>query len=70
MMAAQTSLLPVYHKTQDLTNPTDLSMDLSTWMTQEHSLQDEAFLQELLSGQGVSLDDVEVDDKRFLSCLS
>ena len=56
-MAAQTSLLPVYHNTaQDPKKVTEMNMDvdLSTWMAQEPALQDEAFLQELLSGQGVS----------------
>lgn len=60
-MATQTSLLPVYHEPGDpsKTSGSDLNMDvdLSSWMTQQPSLQDEAFLQELLSGQGVRVPD-------------
>ena len=54
-MAAQTSLLPVYHQPQDPNKASELNMDvdLSRWITQQPTLQDEAFLQELLSGQGV-----------------
>lgn len=59
-MATQTSLLPVYHEPgQDPASKSSSSsgelnhmdVDLSSWT----NLQDEAFLQELLSGQGVRI---------------
>ena len=58
-MATQTSLLPVYHEpAQDpskTSSELNMDMELSSWMTQQPNLQDEAFLQELLSGQGVRI---------------
>ena len=56
-MATQTSLLPVYHEDPSIKSSSDLNMDvdLSSWMTQQPNPQDEAFLQELLSGQGVRI---------------
>lgn len=58
-MATQTSLLPVYHEPQDPASKSsselNMDVDLSSWMTQQPNLQDEAFLQELLSGQGVGI---------------
>ena len=58
-MATQTSLLPVYHEPPQDPSKTsselNMDVDLSSWMTQQPNLQDEAFLQELLSGQGVRI---------------
>lgn len=58
-MATQTSLLPVYHepgqdpasKSSSSSELNHMDVDLSSWT----NLQDEAFLQELLSGQGVRI---------------
>jgi hypothetical protein len=57
-MATQTSLLPVYHAEpqQDRASKSSselnhMDVDMSSWA----NIQDEAFLQELLSGQGVGI---------------
>ena len=53
---ATDSILPMYHQPVSNQEKVDQETDLSTFLSQEPNLQDDAFLQELLATQGVSVD--------------